>query len=861
MRLIDWVRASFLAGLCVAPVPAQDYRLGQAVQPLRQSVFLRVDPSQEQFSGTTEIEVEVKRAGSPIRFHCADIRVAKAVLVQGAQRKNLKLQTAKNDMILATCPGPLAPGRYRLALDFQGPFNRRSAGLYKYLDQDRPFLSSQFEMSDARRCFPCFDEPCFKIPYQLTVAAPASQRVYNNSPEVSKKSEGDWVVHTFAPTLPIPSYLVALAVGPFDSVPVKGMSVPGSIVAPQGKLGLARFSQSETPAILRTLEDYFGTKVAYPKLDQLAITEFPFGAMENPGMVTYREDTILLNEKTALLPNRVEVLQTIAHELAHQWFGNLVTMKWWDDLWLNEAFATWMADKVTQKLHPELQVDMHTWQNDVMVLDANLTTRPIRKQVKTDADIMDGLGLAYAKGCAVLTMVERWLGEKSFQKGMRIYMKRHRLGNAVADDLWGALGEASGQNVKAVLNSFTSQSGFPLLTVDVKGKQVTLSQHRFLAYGVKGPERKWAFPVVLRYGAGDRQAVARLFLDSPSQSASLAFEPEWIFPDDGGVAYYRWELSSPMLKSLLARRKSLTDREKLALLNNLGGLLSAGHLQVGEQLRIVSDFLDERHPAVVNLAVQTLAADRSVFVNESNRAAWGAYVTPRLKTLGEKIGWTPRSGEPAKTDELRTNLIMLYSLDASDPALLARAREQVDRYLAETGEVEPSTINAYLRLCAQEGDLALLERVKKAMEASTDPQRRTTLLGILGYFGVPAVQDRALDLMLDPGVTPSDLRTLITFNGYQESRRLRLQNWIFKNYPALRAKIPNAFAEEIVTCLKDCHDREVLEKIQNFFASTSKADTAVQRAVSKMAESADNLIRTRERGQASFDAVVAGKAQ
>lgn len=861
MRLIDWVRASFLTGLCAASLPAQEYRLGQAVQPLRQSVFLRVDPAQDQFSGKTEIELEVKRAGSPIRFNCADIHVEKATLIQGSQRKPLKIQSAKYDIVIATSPNSLAPGRYRLALDFQGPFNRRSAGLYKYLDQGRPFLSSQFEMADARRCFPCFDEPCFKIPYQLTVAAPASQRVYNNSLEVGKKSEGNWVVHTFAPTLPIPSYLVALAVGPFDSVPVKGMSVPGSIVAPQGKLGLARFSQTETPAILRTLEDYFGTKVAYSKMDQLAITEFPFGAMEHPGMITYREDTILLNEKTALLPNRVEILQTIAHELAHQWFGNLVTMKWWDDLWLNEAFATWMADKVVIKLHPELEVALHTWQNDVMAMDANLTTRPIRKQVKTDADIMDGLGLAYAKGCAVLNMVERWLGEKNFQKGMRLYMKRHRMGNAVADDLWGALGEASGQNVKAVLNSFTSQSGFPLLGVEVKGKQLTLTQHRFLAYGVKGADRKWAFPVVLRYGAGKRQAVARVFMDGTSETATLAFEPEWIFPDDGGVAYYRWELSAPMLEALLAHRQSLSNREKLALLNNLGGLVSAGRLEVGEQVRIASDFLDERHPAVVTMAVQILAAQRSLFVNDGNRGAWAAFATPRLKVVGERIGWTPKAGESPKTDELRSNLFLLYSLDASDPILLARAREQGDKYLSESGEVDPSTIKTYLRLAAQGGDLALLERVKKAMESSTDPQRRTTLLGTLGFFGVPAVQDRALDLILDESVTPSDLRELLAFNGYQEPRRLRLQNWIFKNYAALRAKMPNAFAEETVTCLKDCHDRESLEKVKSFFATTSKADDAVRRGVSKMAESADNLIRTRERGQASFDAVVTKKAE
>ncbi|MFN8610456.1 MAG: M1 family aminopeptidase [Vulcanimicrobiota bacterium] len=857
MRLVDWVRVTLLAGLCSGLVQAQEYRLGQAVQPLRQSVFLKVDPAQEQFLGSTEIEVEVRRTGSPIRFHCADIHVVKATLLQGSKSQPLKLRAASNDIQVASAAAPLAAGRYRLTLEFQGPFNRRSAGLYKYVDQNRPFLSSQFEMCDARRCFPCFDEPCFKIPYQLTVTAPASQMVYNNSAEIGKKAEGDWVTHTFAPTLPIPSYLVALAVGPFEAVPVKGMSVPGAIVAPQGKLGLARFAQVETPPILRTLENYFGTRVAYPKLDQLAITEFPFGAMEHPGMVTYREDTILLNEQTALLANRVEILQTIAHELAHQWFGNLVTMQWWDDLWLNEAFATWMADKVVMKLHPELELETHTWQNDVMAMDANLTTRPIRKVVRSEADIMDGLGLAYAKGCAVLNMVERWLGEKEFQRGMRAYMQAHRFGNARADDLWGALGKASGKDVKAVLSSFTSQSGFPLLGVEVKGKQLTLSQRRYLLAGAKAPERRWVLPVILRYGAGNKQAVAHLLLKGPSMTAQLAFEPEWVFPDDGGVGYFRWELPGPMQKALLARRQNLSDREKLAFLNNLGGLLGAGRVQVGEQLITAAEFLGERRPAVAAFAVEVLTSQRGLFVNASNHEAWVAFVRPRLKALGDRIGWTPRAGEPAKSDALRQALLLLYSLDSNDPALLALAREQTDRYLKESGPVEPGTIKPYLCLAADAGDQALLQAVKSAMQKSTDPQRRTTLLGTLGFFGAPDVQDRAMDLMLDECVTPSDLRMLLAFNSQRgEARRLRLQNWIFKNYVALRAKMPNAYAEEIVTCLQNCHDQDSLNKMQTFFAQACKGDEATLRGLSKMSENATNLIRMVERGQPSFDAAL-----
>ncbi|MBX3168743.1 MAG: hypothetical protein KF760_15110 [Candidatus Eremiobacteraeota bacterium] len=373
---------------------AQPERLGDTVRPLRQRVFLRTNPAQSNYTGSTQILLKVEKATTQFRLHALELRIKKAVLNESI---GLKIET-QSPTVLLTATRPLQPGQYRLSLEFAANYNTHSVGLYKFKDGERPYLSTQFEMAEARRCFPCFDEPAFKIPFQMTVAAPSDLRVVSNSPQLKESKKAGWTTHEFAPTPPMPSYLVALAVGPFQSVPVAGMRIPGRILAPQGKIGLAGFSRKNTPAIVKALENYFGIPYAYAKLDQVAISEFPYGAMENAGLVTYHEDILLVNGKTASEDSKTLTLMVIAHELSHQWFGNLVTMKWWNDLWLNEAFASWMASKIVNQLYPELEFFLETPQNNVMTQDANLSSKPIRKPIRSEADVMDGLGLAYNKG-------------------------------------------------------------------------------------------------------------------------------------------------------------------------------------------------------------------------------------------------------------------------------------------------------------------------------------------------------------------------------------------------------------------------------------------------------------------------------
>lgn len=829
----------------------QPERLGEQVRPLVQRVHLRTDPSVSGYSGSTQITIKVQKATSSFRLHAVDLRVTKAVL----QGKALQVE-AQAGMVLLTSARPLAAGDYQLTLDFSAAYNTHSVGLYQFRDGGRAYLSTQFEMSEARRCFPCFDEPAFKIPFQLTVVAPSGQNVYSNSPELRAVKKGPWTTHEFARTPPMPSYLVALAVGPYQSVPVTGMSVPGRIIAPLGKLALADFSRKNTPRILRALEQYFGIPYVYAKLDQIAISEFPYGAMENAGLVTYREDILLVNEKTASQDSKALTLMVVSHELAHQWFGNLVTMKWWNDLWLNEAFASWMASKMVNQLYPELEYFLETPQNHVMTQDANLSSKPIRKPIRSEADVMDGLGLAYNKGESILNMVERWLGEETFRQGIRKYLLAHRLGNAEAADLWQALGAAAHQDVESVLRSFTEQSGYPLLTLGTQGRTLALSQRRFVAAGVQSPDQLWTLPVFLRYGRGSQVAQRTILLDSATTTVELDFEPEWIFPDDGGVGYFRWLVTPQVLRDLANHPARLSNREKLAFLYNLKGLNQAGLISAGDRLLYTEPFLSDFHPAVASAALVELDSQANLFVDESNQALWLAYLQRLLPPLVERYGLLPRANEHSKVEELRPVLLVMLARYGVGTEVVTTARQGLRLYLDDSDAVEPSLVDAYLQIALRDGEAALVDQLKQAMLKARDPQRRTTLLTALGLFGRSDAQQQAMDLMLDQSVTSSDLRTLLSANSIEEVRRQRLQRWVFANFPALRAKVPPPFLASVVGSLSGARDAESLAALVDFFSKQPDPSGVLQRELEKLTEKVKARISERERGLKSFEAAL-----
>lgn len=827
-----------LLSVCNLAAATDEFRMAKLARPIAQSVWLKLDPAQEGFEGRVSITLELDSAGKQIQFSGRDYSIDSAS-VSGSADCALTTAMGEQGVVTASCADELPAGRYTLEIAFHAPYNRRSVGLFKTVAQGDAYLFTQFEMSDARRAFPVFDEPEYKIPFTLTVSVPDGLKVYANTPETALSSKDGWTTREFAPTPPIPSYLVALAAGPLEEYAVEGLRVPGRIITVRGKSAMAAYVAGEMPKILAALEAYFGRPYPYAKLDSVAVPEFPFGAMENVGLITYREDLLLIDPENASLEQKRSSLSVIAHEIAHQWYGNLVTMRWWDDLWLNEAFATWMGGKIVAQVYPELESQLNLQQSSAMPSDALLTTKPIRKPIRSEADVFDGLGLAYSKGGAVLSMVEQWIGEDVFKDGIRAYLKTHEFGNAQADDLWGALGKAAGKDVATVLRTFIEQSSFPLLDVGLSAKTLTISQRRFAYPGATAPPQRWTVPVNIVYGVGERRQSTSVLLDKPSATIELEFEPQWVYPDTDGKGYYRFALDDDLLALSLPHfnHKSLNVRERLAFVSGSNALFLADELEAADYLRIIAPFLDDPHPRVVSSALGYLTDLREPLVDKALEPEWASYIAKATKPVLRRHGLVSRADDAPGMNGLRSRLIRLAGLEGRDAKVITQARRQAELFLSNPGESDSGLIDAQLAVAAFHGDDALYEQMVAKFESTSTPDVRSRLLEALSMFGNAEQQSASLDYVLTEHITASDIRYILSGEFYTEERAARTRTWMYENYDALTKKMPPFAIPFMPQFLGGGCDLDVLETAYDFFLPLVEDTPAYARTLEKTAES------------------------
>lgn len=834
-------------------VQANQFVLSKHAKPISQAVSLALDPHKDNFSGSTDIKIQVTEKTKVIQLNGVDY-TATNIQLTGDQSCDMTANMLDTGIVNLICDQDIKPGHYQLHLDFTAPYNRQSVGLYKTIDAGVPYLFTQFEMSDARRSFPVFDEPEYKIPFQVTITSPSNEKVYSNTPVVSTQVNGDQTTHIFAQTKPLSSYLVAYAVGDFESIPVKGMKIPGNVITTKGKIGLAGYAAKEMPAILERLETYFGVDYPYQKLDSMALPEFPFGAMENAGLVTYREDILLLDETTASQNTKQSSVSIVAHELAHQWYGNLVTMQWWNDLWLNEAFASWMAAKVTHDLHPEFESHLRLSKNRVMSMDARLSTKPIRKPINNEADIMDGLGLAYSKGSAVLSMVENWIGEENFKQGTRQYIKDNAYKNTTADDLWNALSKASGKDVGQVLSTFIEQSSYPLIKADLDGNVLHLSQERFVYSGSKAPEQTWVVPVSIKYGKGDKQITETVLLDSKTKEIKLKFTPDWIYPDADAMGYYRWLLDDKQLENLLSHAKgSLTDRERKALISSADALLDGGFISAGKLLAILGEFVDDAHPQIVASALSYLQIQKKTFIDQSNEAQWANFISTKARKALDKYGSTAKEGENIAVSQLRPSLISILAFEGKDKRVIEEAKNASLLYLEGKAEVDAYTIGSQLQIAVYYGDQALIETFKDVFETTKNPQKRTKIMYALGYVADPKQQVAMLDYSLTEKLNSPDLKYIMSGQSYTEARKALFREWLYKNYPEVKAKLPPFSVAKLPNYTGSGCDLASLETTNKFFEPKLESSPEFKRTLAKLNEQVGNCIKLKNREQASVD--------
>lgn len=737
-------------------------RLGDAARPLAYALDLRVDPDRARHSGKVTIELELKAPLQRLRLHAKQLRIS-AVSLQPEQGGALKGRAAKADAdsVYLQFSKPVPAGRARLTLAFEGQISDKDVfGLFRQREGGRWYAFTQLEDVGARRAFPLFDEPGWKVPWTLALTVPDSLQAFANMPVQRESPAGaGWKRLEFKPSPPMPSYLVAFAVGPFDVLQgAPAGALPLRYLTPQGKAGEATFAAQVTPAIVERVQAYFGLPHPFEKLDSLVIplTDW-FSAMENAGLITYASRIMLAppGEESRVLQR--DYVSTAAHEIAHQWFGNYVTMAWWSDLWLNESFASWMGDKITAELRPDWrwEVSGQHARRSAMLGDRLASARRVRQPVDTPQDLGTAFDeITYSKGQAVLAMFEGWLGPDRIQAGVRRYMARHAWGSASGDDFMAALADGDQELVRS-FSSFIDQPGIPKLTMrlicEAGGARLHVQQSRHRPLGTVGAASAlWQVPLVLRTPAG----TTRHWLKTASETLALPDRdcPAWLQPNPGGQGYYRSLLADGL------RAPELSVNEWLALLDDQLALAQSGDVPLDQVLALTAELAADPRREIVEAVARVLIELRPLLA-PAQRPAYARLWQRSYGALAHRLGWAVQASDSEDSRLLRELLLPLLADAGQDPVLRAQARERVSAWLADpqAASLDPGLRGALLQSAAIEGDAVMFDAMLKLALGTPQRQLREDLLQALAWFEAPALAERARRLLLDPR---ADIREL-----------------------------------------------------------------------------------------------------
>jgi puromycin-sensitive aminopeptidase len=715
-------------------LPSNPYRLSRHVIPSAYRIFLTPDLDEATFAGRVEIDVTVAQSTSQITMHALDLVVGAASL--SAQSVSYRSSEATYDEEFNTATfsfdQALPLGEATLEIAFTGVLNDLLVGFYRstFTDadgQNHTIATTQFEHSDARRAFPCWDEPSFKATWQVNLTVPTHLAAYSNSPETSSTDLGNgWRTVTFSPTMIMSSYLVAFVIGPFEETPTIDVDgVPMRIIYPLGKGHLTAMALDAGAFALHFFADYFDIPYPGDKLDMVAVPDFSFGAMENLGLVTYRESALLIDSDVASLVERQRVAEIISHEIAHMWFGDLVTMEWWEGIWLNEAFATFMAVLCSDAYKPEwrMWVDFGIDRDAALQIDGLHSTRPIEYEVVSPDDTRGMFDiLTYQKGGSVLRMLEQYLGDTVFRDGIRQYLKKHSYANTITTDLWDSLEQASGQPVREMMNTWILQGGHPLVTL-ADGQ---LTQEPF-TYGPANGESaigsSWLVPVLTRSLSGG--PVNRYLLSDSSVAISDASP---VVVNAGGSGVFRTRYGRSELEALSTHINELEELERATLVADTWAGLLAGHITWSEFLTTARGLGDQNEPNPWSTVASAVALAHRALEGPAHDTLVGQ-VRELFAPQFDRLGWDARPGEGELAPQLRATLITTLGLVADDQAIQAEA---VRRF--EADNLDGDLARSILRVVAHQnrpGDYEIfLDRYKNA----TTPQEELRYLFSLGEF-------------------------------------------------------------------------------------------------------------------------------
>ncbi|MCC6766349.1 MAG: M1 family metallopeptidase [Deltaproteobacteria bacterium] len=754
--------------------PGVNFRLSREVWPRRYDVRLVLDLEHWRQRGSVAIELDVRTATSVVTLHALDLDVTSARLegrAPGLPTEARVVVHPKAEAVSLCFPAPVEPGAATLRLAFTGEIVEKLRGLYRSVKDGERYAATQFEAADARRAFPCFDEPEYKARFALTLDVPADAAAIANGAVLAEepRAPGRKVVR-FAETPPISSYLVAFLVGPFEATPPveAAAGTPVRVWLPRGLADKGLYARDAHRQAVEWLADYTGIPHPYGKIDAIGLADFEAGAMENPGAITYRLTAIAADPAEASTDTLKDIFYTAAHELTHMWWGDLVTMAWWNDLWLNESFATFVGWKATAELNPGWGMwrDFVATLSRPFLLDALVSTHPISFQVENARQAAERFDvITYWKGAGVVRMIERFLGADAFRAGVRSYLRRYAEKNATADDFWRELDQASGRDVTAIANAWIREPGHPVVEIasrfDATGATLRLRQRRFFSdpemSGV-APAQRWPVPLVLKIGGATGIREERVLLAGDETEVALA-GARWVFPNGGGAGFYRFALDDAAIARLAgAVATGLAPEERLSLVGNQWTLVKAGIGTVAGFVTLVRGFAGEQDRAVLEAISQRLAWLDTNVLADADRPSFTALVQTIFGPELAALGWDPRPGEPVDVRVKRAVVTGALGNLARDPAVLAEARARLERYLADRAALEPNLVPIVANLVAHDGDAALYERFldRKRASAADDPEEEERFLLALAGFEDPALVARTLALTFTDDVRPQD---------------------------------------------------------------------------------------------------------
>jgi aminopeptidase N/puromycin-sensitive aminopeptidase len=852
------MRLSILVLLLVSLAAAQ--RLQLTAIPENYQITFAPDLGKANFAGEETIRVQLLKPASQIVLNSAEIDIQEASISSaGAAQKATVTFDKKSEMVTLAVEKPLAAGLAIVHIRYTGMLNSELRGFYIGKDdKGRKYAATQFESTDARRAFPSFDEPAYKATFDITVIADQGHTVISNTRVISDTRGPGEDKHTvlFATSSKMSSYLAAVAFGEFEYLEGSADGIPIRVYSTPGKRQLGTFALEAGENFLRYYDHYFGIKYPYGKLDLIGLPDFSAGAMENVALITSREALLQLDDRNASLSQRKAVAITIAHEIAHQWFGDMVTMQWWDDVWLNEGFATWMEGKAVDAWKPDWNTGLDEVSDGSILstlgalnVDSLASTRSIQQPADTPEQIQELFdGIAYGKTAAVLRMLEAYLGPESFRAGVNEYLKQHAYGNSTADDFWSTLAKVSKKPVDKIMPTFVKQPGVPTISVNAQcsgnSTTVSLAQQRYFfdrsAFDA-GSDQLWQVPVCMKTAAVAGSAEKCELLTKKEDRFTVPGCPPWVLVNGGGNGYYRTGYPPGAVHALSRDAETaLTPTERLILLTDTWAAVRVGRQPVGDYLTLGEGLQSDHTDAVLGLLFRQLIFIGRYLVNDNDREPYQAWVSSLLTPVVKEVGWESKPSESDSQKNLRARLMQVLGNVAREPKTLAEARKLTEQGLQNPASVESGLATAAFGLTAQDGDSPLYDRLMAEMKSAKTPEQYYLYFYTLATFSDPKLLERTLEYAISPEVRSQD--TLGLLGAVMANPAGEKLAWDFvRSHWAEVEKTGGPFASaNIVTSAGSFCDAGLRDPVNDFFSAHKVA--AAERSFRQSMERINNCV-------------------